>query len=127
MLKSRRLAFRPSSRPMLGLKPADSVARAGNRTALKRHWLTLTVALLCGPIPVVAEGLAPKEIATARQVYVAKCAKCHKFYEPKAYNEADWRRWSELMSRKSKLKPDQADLLWRYLDEYRAGRIVKAR
>ena len=71
--------------------------------------------------------LTGKEITAGRKVYVAKCAKCHKFYEPKSYNEADWGRWMEAMSRKSKLKTEPDKLLRRYLDEYRAGRIPKAK
>jgi cytochrome c5 len=71
--------------------------------------------------------LTAKEITAGRKVYVAKCAKCHKFYEPKSYSEADWGRWMESMSRKSKLKTDQDKLLRRYLDEYRAGRIPKVK
>ena len=71
--------------------------------------------------------LTGKEIKSGRKVYVAKCAKCHKFYEPKSYSEADWGRWMEAMSRKSKLKTEQDKLLRRYLDDYRAGRIPKAK
>lgn len=65
--------------------------------------------------------LSPKEIVEARKIYVAKCAKCHKFYEPRAYPEQEWRRWMESMSRKSKLTPAKEDLLEKYLDAYRAG------
>jgi hypothetical protein len=65
--------------------------------------------------------LTPKESAAARKVYVAKCAKCHRFYDPTNYAEPDWRTWMEKMGRKSKLKPEQAALLNRYLDTYRAG------
>ena len=46
--------------------------------------------------------LTAKEITSGRKVYVAKCAKCHKFYEPKSYSEADWGRWMEAMSWKAK-------------------------
>jgi hypothetical protein len=54
----------------------------------------------------------------------AKCAKCHRFYDPKVYSETDWQTWMKKMNQKSKLKTDQAELLKRYLDEYRAGRIT---
>ena len=61
--------------------------------------------------------------ASVRGVLQAKCAKCHEFYDPKKYSEEDWRKWMGKMNKKSKLKREQADLLGRYLDSYRAGRI----
>lgn len=70
-----------------------------------------------------AEAPTLKDQIAARQIYVAKCAKCHRFYEPNDYAESDWRVWMEKMKRKSKLKPKQAELLDRYLDAYRAGRL----
>ncbi len=87
--------------------------------------LFLVVGVACWPAG--AADLNPGEIKEARKLYVAKCAKCHRFYEPQDYSEGDWRRWMEAMSRKSKLKPDQEELLRRYLDEYRAGRIAKVK
>lgn len=68
-------------------------------------------------------GLSPRELSAARSLYVAKCAKCHKFHEPRGYSEGEWRSWMEKMNRKSRLKPDQAALLNRYLDDYRGGRL----
>jgi len=94
---------------------------------MRRVFLVLTVALAWAGSTARADELTSKEVAAGRKVYVAKCAKCHKFYEPKSYHEADWGRWMEAMSRKSKLKTEQDKLLRRYLDEYRAGRIPKAR
>jgi cytochrome c553 len=74
-----------------------------------------------------ADELTVKETDAAKKIYVAKCAKCHKFYEPKKYSEPDWGKWMDKMSVKSKLKTDQDKLLRRYLDEYRAGRIPRAK
>jgi len=68
--------------------------------------------------------LTAKEIVSAQKIYVAKCAKCHRFHEPTNYAEPDWRTWMEKMSKKSKLKGGQPELLTRYLDAYRAGRLV---
>jgi hypothetical protein len=70
------------------------------------------------------DGLTGKEITAGRKVYVAKCAKCHQFYEPTKYSEADWLAWIGKMSRKLKLKGEQASVLGRYLDAYRAGRLT---
>jgi hypothetical protein len=72
-----------------------------------------------------ASDLPLKDQAAARKVYVAKCAKCHKFYEPKNYSETDWRKWMDAMGRKSRLKPAQSDLLNQYLDAYREGQISR--
>jgi hypothetical protein len=94
---------------------------------MRRVILLLTAALACAGRPSSADELTPKEAAAGRKVYVAKCAKCHKFHEPKDYSEADWGRWLENMGRKSKLNVDQKNLLERYLGEYRAGRIAKVK
>jgi hypothetical protein len=75
---------------------------------------SLPPALLAG-----AAALSDEEIRLARTVYVAKCAKCHRFYHPAHYSETDWATWMKKMSRKSKLKPDQEDLLSRFLGAFR--------
>lgn len=91
-----------------------------------RYLLSLIVFLLAGvAAPASASDLTEKETAAARKTYVAKCAKCHKFYEPKNYNEADWGKWMASMSRKSKLKAEQDSVLRKYLEEYRKGKIEK--
>ena len=71
----------------------------------------------------IADEWTLKELAAARKTYVAKCAKCHRFYEPTNYSENDWRTWMEKMNKKSKLKEEPASLLTRYLDAYRAGQL----
>ena len=71
-----------------------------------------------------ADELPLKELTAARKIYVAKCAKCHQFYEPTDYSENDWRTWMEKMNKKSKLKEEQARLLTRYLDAYRTGQSL---
>ena len=94
---------------------------------MRRGFVFLVAALARAVSPAGADELTPKEAAAGRKVYVAKCAKCHKFYEPKGYNGADWRRWMGSMSRKAKLKTEDDKLLRQCLDEYRAGRIPKAK
>ncbi|MBI3852759.1 MAG: hypothetical protein HY298_21095 [Verrucomicrobia bacterium] len=68
-----------------------------------------------------AADLSPKEIAAAKKIYTAKCAKCHKFYDPAAYNQAEWDEWMVKMRKKSKLKSDQYALLSRYLEILRGS------
>lgn len=57
------------------------------------------------------------EYSVGHKLYVAKCAKCHKFYEPAKYSEADWDMWMTKMSKKAKLKPEQQEELTRYISQ----------
>ena len=66
-----------------------------------------------------AAGLSDEQVGEATQLYIAKCANCHKFYHPADYEEAEWNRWMKKMGKKSKLKPDQYELLSRYLAAFR--------
>ena len=66
-------------------------------------------------------GLSTEEIEGARKLYVAKCARCHKFYDPIGYDASEWHSWMIKMSRKARLRPDQEDLLSRYLEAFRQG------
>lgn len=50
-----------------------------------------------------------------RRLYIAKCAKCHKFYEPANYSADEWEMWMAKMSKKSRLKPEQEAELSRYI------------
>lgn len=82
------------------------------------------LALLCVVAPLTAaNGLSEKEAAAARQLSLVKCVKCHRFYEPVDYTQADWADWMLKMRRKAKLKPEQFDLLSRYLEEARVQGI----
>jgi len=69
-----------------------------------------------------AAGLSPGEIEGARKLHGARCARCHKFYDPGGYADAEWRAWMTKMSRKARLNPDQEQLLSRYLEAFRQGR-----
>ena len=90
---------------------------------MHRHSALLLCALLA-VFPGAANELTAKDQAAARKVYVAKCAKCHRFYEPTNYAETDWRDWMDKMNKKSRLNAEKAELLNRYLDAYRAGRLA---
>ena len=63
--------------------------------------------------------MSPETAAVGRKIYVNKCARCHKFYDPAGYNAAEWDSWMTKMSRKAKLKPDQTATLVEYLAAYR--------
>ena len=68
-------------------------------------------------VPAMAKDSPPNDSATGQKIYVAKCAKCHKFYDPAKYSEADWQMWMTKMSKKAKLKPEQEQVLSRYIGE----------
>jgi hypothetical protein len=56
------------------------------------------------------------EYAGARQLYIAKCARCHRLYDPTPYSDAEWRMWLTKMSRKAKLTPAQEQELTQYIE-----------
>jgi cytochrome c5 len=87
------------------------------------RWLFLFAGFLSLTSAVWAEDLTPAEQTRARKLYVSKCAKCHKFYEPRGYTDAEWERWMIAMGKKSRLKQADETLLNRYLDGYRAGEL----
>jgi hypothetical protein len=84
--------------------------------------LMLATLLFAFTVAVKAGDLTELETRKAQKLYVAKCAKCHKLYEPGNYTDAEWQSWMAKMTRKARLKPDQAKLLTRFLDEMRSGR-----
>ena len=59
---------------------------------------------------------AGDETTVARRLYISKCAKCHKFYDPAKYSDEDWEKWMGKMSKKAKLTPEQAKALSRYIE-----------
>ena len=84
------------------------------------------------PLSLVAlAGCASPEKATdsgdpnqiARKLYIAKCAKCHKFYDPAIYSDSEWQMWMVKMGKKSKLTPEQTELLSNYIEQtFRSGK-----
>jgi len=74
------------------------------------------------PPPPTTSGFSADEVTQALKLYNAKCARCHKFYDPADYTEAEWSRWMTKMAKKAHLKPDQAQLISRYLETFRAAK-----
>jgi cytochrome c5 len=73
------------------------------------------------PVATASAGtpLSAEQRPNAKRLYEAKCARCHQFYNPADYSKHDWESWMTKMSRKAHLKPDQEELLGRYLEELR--------
>ncbi|MDB6122461.1 MAG: hypothetical protein JWQ71_1454 [Pedosphaera sp.] len=84
----------------------------------------IVVSLLLVTTASRAADLTEKETKAAKKIYTAKCAKCHKFYDPNDYNSEEWQSWMVKMNKKAKLKPDQAELLSRYIDTIRTTEKV---
>src|ERR1051325_4682503 len=71
--------------------------------------------------PAIAGDAVLNDAAKGRKIYTSKCARCHKLYDPQKYSDAEWSKWMEKMSRKSKLNVDQTETLSRYLNTLRSG------
>jgi hypothetical protein len=72
-------------------------------------------------IPPNTDGFSAVELQDAGKLFRAKCLRCHEFYDPASYSNEDWQMWMGKMTKKAKLKPDQAEILSRYLDCFRAS------
>jgi len=70
--------------------------------------------------PTNTAGLSSGQINQAARLWVGKCARCHPLYDPGAYRDEEWGHWMLKMSQKAHLKPDQDELLSRYLGGFRA-------
>ncbi len=74
-----------------------------------------------------AAELSPTEATAGRKIYLAKCAKCHELHDPKAYTDTEWIDWMKKMGKKSKLKPEQSELLFRYTETLRGTALPPAK
>lgn len=82
---------------------------------IKEEFCLLGLALAGLVAPAAAVGA--KAPATPGQLYVNKCAKCHRLYDPAKYSDEKWQMWMGKMSRKAKLSPEQAKSLATYIEE----------
>lgn len=83
------------------------------RFAIRLHVLVL--ALAGAGVPTKAADISSD--APGRKLYVGKCARCHKLYDPAKYSDEQWQVWMDKMSRKAKLQPDQKELISHYVEE----------
>jgi cytochrome c5 len=108
-----------NTRMALTLVAVAAALLAGCETGVPRgHRASDTAPHLDGAAASAA-GLRPQEVSDANSLYVAKCARCHRFYNPAEYSESEWRGWMTRMSRKARLKPEQQEILSRYLEAFR--------
>jgi len=90
---------------------------------VKRVALLVVVLALLGSSPSRGGELSTVELKAARKIYVGKCAKCHKLHDPASYPDEKWDEWMGKMTKKSKLKPEQAELLARYIAAGKSGQV----
>ena len=64
-------------------------------------------------------GWSATETHRASALYALKCGRCHKFYDPAAYDAEEWNMWMRKMSKKANLEPAQEKLLSDYLNAAR--------
>lgn len=69
--------------------------------------------------PPPAPALTPPELAAGKKLCVAKCARCHKLYEPSRYDDKNWNGWMEKMKKKARLSDEQYKQLDGYLQTLR--------
>jgi hypothetical protein len=71
------------------------------------------------PGAAAAAGLSAQNVTEGRELYITKCVRCHKSYDPAQYTEGAWNEWMAKMGKKARLAPPQNELLTRYLNACR--------
>jgi mono/diheme cytochrome c family protein len=66
---------------------------------------------------------AADDLTAGRKLYTAKCASCHKLYEPARYNDEKWEYWMKKMKRKARLNDEQYKRLSEYLQSVRSEAV----
>jgi hypothetical protein len=84
-----------------------------------RQPVMIVIFLIVGACHGVGYGADLAGTNQTKQVYEAKCAKCHRFYDPQSYTDTQWSAWMAKMRRKAHLTAEQYDQLVRYLDSVR--------
>ena len=80
-------------------------------------FLSLVLAIFCGCAgPSTHVENAADETSAGRKLYILKCAKFHKLYNPAKYSDEEWGKWMIKMSRKAKLNSEQSQLISQYVD-----------
>jgi mono/diheme cytochrome c family protein len=89
-----------------------------------RHWLIALTLCLAAPMAGVAGASSTTGIdeTAGRKLYAAKCASCHKLYDPVRYDDEKWNSWMNKMRKKARLGDEQYATLSRYLQTLRPSR-----
>ncbi len=77
---------------------------------------------MCGSAMVTGSARASDvDLTQGRRVHESKCARCHKLYDPAAYDDATWDKWMQKMRRKARLNDKQFADLMAYAEAQRAA------
>ncbi len=81
-------------------------------------WMTLFISTFClaASLGRAAEP-AIKSSSPGKKLYQARCAKCHRMYDPGKYTDAQWQSWMGKMSKKAKLRPEEKQALLDYVEQ----------
>lgn len=79
----------------------------------------MTAGLAEAAEPPPASALIRQELAAGKKLYAAKCASCHRLYEPSRYNDEKWSYWMDKMRQKARLGDEQYAALSKYLQTLR--------
>ena len=82
--------------------------------------MTLLTVLLTGS-RACAETWDGGTMAGAKKLYLMKCSKCHRLYDPKEYDDESWSEWMEKMKKKARLDDDQYERISKYVGSLRKG------
>mgnify|MGYP000468372158 CR=1 FL=1 len=90
------------------VRPAVDVEHRGPRigaeaagAVLMRHAALILIGVVVLTLRVAgAADLTPAEAAAGKRLYVNKCARCHRFYDPAAYDDMAWNGWMVKMKQK---------------------------
>src|SRR5258706_9653109 len=90
----------------------SSLRRVLTRFIICLHVLGLPLAGVGAP----ADASPISSDALGRKLYLGKCAKCHKLYDPAKYSDQQWQVWIVKISRKGQVQPGQKDLVSPYIE-----------
>jgi len=85
-----------------------------------RYWTVAYLLILAAPMARAADAM--DDWAAGKRLYTAKCARCHKFYDPAKYDDRTWNEWMGKMRQKAKLNDEQYAKLSGYLQTLRPTR-----
>lgn len=92
-------------------------------TVIKTSLVLILLLVGCSSPAVHRVAPAVDDGSEGAKIYIRNCGKCHEFYEPSKYTQAEWDKWMTKMRRKSKLKPDDFDEVEQFTQRLRNGQV----
>ena len=88
---------------------------------LKNSWLLAVLACALSLTQAFAETWSGAPREDAKKLYLMKCSKCHRLYDPKEYEDAAWSDWMVKMKKKAHLSDEQYEKIARFAESLRKG------